>query len=547
MADKLTVHQRNVIVTRTPLYNQHNFVRDDDGFSSVAPSWTGSKFEVVPNKSDVDYTESCSHQLLDLLMKNPHWKGQFRRSALSEKLNIVTNPPYGFNELEQADKTMPKFSEVTKLHWHFFNKRCMEKLQAENTNKYQFDWPYDNDHGSTVNPEIVFGINTRVMNENLAMVRSHQITDEQKETHRPYRQLSHRLSKQAAAIPSIRSRHDPSVVATSLLQDAVVMAHLTNAVKLTPAADLLKIIIMGSPLEELFKRTVYMILIAEMTYLPQREDIKTIPLEMILKNMESQLLDKIIRQFVSSILMNATPVMLDGFAWRSIYLSRDKKKVLENIRDLQNSMFQLRPGVSMIDIQLDVEKLFTKLMTDHEQHKVALESVYNVAKNMITDNRYYDKAATVLADCLYTINYEPTMLITRHIWLLADAPLHRRLQQILKDKLTVPSVPIMKIMATNASLVAVTTVMNEAEKVMRKSIILDLYNPQVFIGTNETIRAIADRQQEWSMIRPEMAATVGDLAVSKNATVYCTLNFEQNQGNPSNQQGITDSNTITQC
>ena len=98
--------------------------------------------------------------------------------------------------------------------------------------------------------------------------------------------------------------------------------------------------------------------------------------------------------------------MLDGFAWRSCYLSRDKKRVVENIKQLQQTMFELRDGPSFEDIVADVEKLFQNLVTQHPAHKPALESIYQKAKHMITDNRQFDHAATVLSDCLYTINYE---------------------------------------------------------------------------------------------------------------------------------------------
>ena len=532
MADTLTVHQRNTLVHRTHLYNQPaGYETDAQGFSAKASVWTGSKFEILPTRPPMDCTENCNQQLLNLVMKNPSWKNRFRRSALSEQLNIESNPPYGFAELEQVEKTMPTFSQVTKLHWHFFNGKCIQKFQADNTDRYQFDWPLATDHGITVshNPKVIFGIDTEVMDAHLAAVRAHQIVNEKGESHRPYRQLSHKLSKRAATISSIRIKHDPSVIALNLIQDAVVLAHLDNAVKLTPAADLLKIVIMGSPLLELYKKTVFMILVAELTYFPARDDLKTIPVEMIIKSMQQQITDKVIRQFVSSILMGASPSMLDGFAWRSMYLSRDKKKVLENIRALQNTLFQLRPGVNAIDIQTEVETLFKKLLEQFPKHKQPLQSLYDLANDMITDNRHFDKAATVLADCLYTVNYEPALLITRHIWLLADAPLHRRLQQVLKDKLVVPAVPIATIMATQASLVAVDTVMTRAKQFMQESIITDLYNPQVFIDSNPTVRAIMQQQSQWNPIRPEMAVAVGDLSSVQDVNIFCTLNFEDTE------------------
>ena len=523
VADNLSVHQRNVLVTRTQFYNKTSYETDEHGFSAPAQVWTGSKFE-VPKSKDVDYTNACHIQLIDLVLKNPQWKDYFRRSALSESLRVQSNPEVSFEELETAEKKIPTFTNVTKLHWHIFNGKCIEKFQVDNTNKYQFDWPLQSDHGQSVNSKI-FGIDPKIMDENLADIRGHQIFNERNEVHKPYRQLSHRLSKQPATIPSIRTRHDPSVIATSLLQDAVVLNHLDNAVKLTPAADLLKIIILGSPLNQLYKKTILMILVAEMSYLPAREDLKTIPVDMVLKSLEQQLEDKTTRQFVSSVLMGASPSMLDGFAWRSCYLSRDKKRVIENIKQLQQTMFELRDGPSFEDIVADVEKLFQNLVTQHPAHKPALESIYQKAKQMITDNRQFDHAATVLSDCLYTINYEPKLIINRHVWLLADAPLYRKLQRILKDKLTVPEMPISTIMATNAALVTVETIMTEASKVMQPSIIRDLYNPQVFLTTNSTVKAIVNQQAQWSPIRPELAVTVGEVTPQQTTELFCTLNF----------------------
>ena len=480
MADNLTVHQRNTLVHRTPLHNKNNYETDEDGFSNLATTWTGSKFERVPVK-DHDFTDNCHHQLTGVLLKDPTWKDKFRRSALSENLNVTSNPEYGLEELEASETNLPKFTQVTKLHWDFFNTKCVRKFQADNPSRYQLDWPIESDHGQTVNLTNVFGIDLKQMNENLMAVKSHQITNEKGETHRPYRQLSHRLSKQPATIPSIRMRHDPSVVAHSFLQDAIVAEHLDDTVKLTPAADLLKIIIHGSPLIELYQKTIMMITVAELTFLPARQDL-------ILKSMESQLEDKVIRQFVSTVLMGATPSMLDGFTWRSIYMSRDKKKVIDNIRQLQQTAFELRDGPSTEEIQTEVEKLFQGLCQKYQQQRLSLEGVYNRAQTLFTDNRYFDKAATVLADVLYTINYEPNLIVNRHCWLLADAPLYRRLQRIRKDKLTTPEVPVSTIMATQASLVAVTTIMNEANKLMKTSVIEELYNPQVFIEPTNTVK-----------------------------------------------------------
>ena len=525
MADNLDVHQRNTLVHRTQFYDSGHFVRDEAGFSQRAEVWTGSEFE-IPKFEPTDSTNNCHHQLVSLILKNPHWKDYFRRSVLSESLNQQSNPEFTFDELETAEKSLPRFSNVTKLSWYIFNGKCIEKFQADNTNRYQFDWPISTDHGKSVNSKI-FGINPKVMDENLAQVRAHQIVNEKNEVHKPYRQLSHRLSKQPATIPSIRTRHDPSVIATSLIQDAVVLDHLDNAVKLTPAADLMKIIILGSPLKEVFKKTVLMVIVAEMSYFPAREDIKTIPIEMVLKNMEQQLEDKTIRQFVSTVILGASPAMLDGFAWRSCYISRDKNRVLENIKQLQRQLFELRVGPSMEDIQKDVNNLFQSLVKQYPPLKVALESIYNKAAQMITDDRQFDQAATVLSDCLYTINYEAKLLASRHVWLLADATLYRKLQRILKDKLTVPEIPITTIMASQASLVAVETIMTEASKFMQPSIIKELYNPQVFLSTNPTVQAIANQQQEWNPIRPEMAVTVGDVTPQKATELFCTLNFAQ--------------------
>ena len=407
----------------------------------------------------------------------------------------------------------------------------MSKLQGDNTDRYQFDWPMAEDHGNSVSTpaHVIFGINTKIMDENLAAVRSHQIQNEKGETHRPYRQMSHKLSKRPATIASIRTKHDPSVVCTSLIQDAIVAAHLDDSVKLTPAADLLKIIITGSPSDDLYKRTVMSIIVAEMTYFPLRQDLQHASVDTILQKLENQLEDKVARQFVSSILLNASPGLLDGFAWRSIYLSRDKKKVIENIRALQNSLFELREGIPLVTIQAEVEKLLQGLCQQNQQYAESLRKLFKFAETMLTENRYYDQAATLLSDVFYTVNYEPKLVANRHTWLMSDAPLYRHLQRILKEKLIIPEVPVSTIMASSATLVAVSTIMKKATKLMQNGIISDLYNPQVFIESNDTVRAITAQQQNWNPIRPEMAVTVGDMSQDRQADLFCNLNFVQTE------------------
>ena len=94
-------------------------------------------------------------------------------------------------------------------------------------------------------------------------------------------------------------------------------------------------------------------------------------------------------------------------------------------------------------------------------------------------------------------------------------------------------------MASQASLVAVETIMNNAAKFMQASIIRELYNPQVFLSTNPTVQAIANQQKEWNPIRPEMAVTVGNVTPQQATELFCTLNFAQTDANRKGQ-ALTD-------
>ena len=81
-------------------------------------------------------------------------------------------------------------------------------------------------------------------------------------------------------------------------------------------------------------------------------------------------------------------------------------------------------------------------------------------------------------------------------------------------------------MATSATLVAVTKIMEEAKKIMDHSIINEIFNPQAFIEPNTPIRAITNGQANWNPIRPEMAATVGEIT-PESQKLFCNLNFSE--------------------